>query len=221
MYRNILFLLLLLIWSSNAYTQSNSRLGLLPSVNVNKKLQRDWSLNFKAESRQALFHDGFQYDYLLTDLSLAAATKTGINTTVAAGYLIRIDGETIRHRTFQQLSTVRRYPFFRLSHRFSSDQTFQQGGDSEYRLRYRLSSEIPLEGRSVDPGELFIKINNEYLNSLKGEEYDLEVRTAAFLGYAITPSNKLEAGLDYRIDSFLNGRARNRFWIGVNFFQSI
>jgi hypothetical protein len=221
MYRNILFLLLLLIWGNNAYTQSNASLGLLPSVNINKKLQRDWSLNFKAESRQALFHDGFAYDYLLTDLSLAAATKTGINTTVAAGYLIRIDGEDVRHRAFQQLSIVRRYTFFRLSHRFSSDQTYQKDGDAEYRLRYRLSSEIPLGGLSVDPSEFFIKLNNEYLNSLTGVEYDLEIRTAAFLGYAITPSNKLELGLDYRIDSFLDGLPRNRFWVSVNFYQSL
>ncbi len=221
MYRNILFLLLLFLCGSDAFTQGNASLGLLPSVNINKKLQRDWSLNFKAESRQALFHDGFAYDYLLTDLSLAAATKTGINTTVAAGYLIRLDGEAARHRAFQQLSIVRRYTFFRLSHRFSSDQTFQKDQNTEYRLRYRISSEIPLAGRSVDPGEFFLKINNEYLNSIEGKEYDLEIRGATFIGYAITPSNKLELGLDYRIDSFLDGLPRNRFWVGVNFYQSL
>ncbi len=221
MYRSILFLLLLLIWGSNAFTQSNALIGLLPSVNINKKLQRDWSLNFKAESRQALFHDGFAYDYLLTDLSLAAATKTGINTTIAAGYLIRLDGEAVRHRAFQQLSIVKRYSYFRLSHRFSSDQTFQQGDDAEYRLRYRITSEIPLEGRTVDPGEFFLKLNNEYLNSLEGKEYDLEIRGATFIGYAISSLSKLELGLDYRIDSFLGGLPRNRFWIGVNYYHSI
>jgi len=40
-------------------------------------------------------------------------------------------------------------------------------------------------------------------------------------GYEFSPSNKLELGLDYRLDSFLNDKTRNRFWIGINFYQRI
>lgn len=201
--------------------QSSYQFGLLPSLNINKKLQKDWSLHFKAESRQALINGDFNYEYLLTDLSLIAATKIGINTTIAGGYLMRIDEDQIKNRVIQQISYVKRYPGFRLSHRISADQTFQQDDQTEVRLRYRLSSEIPLSGQSLDPGEFFLKVNNEYLNSFQGDEYDLELRFAAFLGYAPGLANKLEIGVDYRLDSFIDHNPRNRFWISLNFFQTI
>jgi hypothetical protein len=201
--------------------QSSYQLGMLPSLNINKKLQKDWSLHFKAESRQGLINGDFNYEYLLTDISLIAATKIGISTTIAGGYLIRIDEGQINNRAIQQISFVKRYPGFRLSHRISSDQTFQRDDQTEVRLRYRLSSEIPLEGQSLDPGEFFLKMNNEYLNSFQGDEYDLELRLAAFLGYAFGSDNKLEIGVDYRVDSFIDNNPRNRFWISLNFYQTI
>ncbi len=204
-----------------AQAQASHQLGLLPSINLNKKLPKDWSLNFKAESRQSLYRGGFDYEYLLTDVALVAAKKIGINTSAAAGYLMRIDAEGVRHRAIQQISFVKRYAGFRLSHRVSADQTFENGDAPEYRLRYRLSSEVPLQGLSLDPKEFFLKLSNEYLGSMQHDDLDLEIRAAAFIGYAISPKQKLELGLDYRLDSFIHGQARNRYWIGLNFYQSL
>jgi hypothetical protein len=199
----------------------------LPSLNLNKKLPKDWSVNFKAESGHRLSNGNFNskidfdYDYLLTDLSLIFAKKIGINASVAGGYLIRINNENISNRAIQQISFIKRYPAFRLSHRISADQTFRAESNTEFRFRYRLSSEIPLEGQTLDPKEFFIKTNNEYLNSFHGETYDLEVRIAGFLGYAFSPKSKFEFGLDYRIDSFIENNTRNRIWLGLNFYQSL
>lgn len=163
----------------------------------------------------------FSYEYLLTDLSLIFAKRIGINTSVAGGYFIRISNENVSNRAIQQISFVRRYPAFRLSHRISSDQTFMAENNTEFRFRYRLSSEIPLEGQSLDPKEFFVKTNNEYLNSFQGKSYDLEVRIAAFLGYAFSTDSKFEIGFDYRIDSFIENNTRNRIWLGINFYQSL
>jgi len=202
--------------------QSTYLLGVLPTVNLNKKLPKDWSLNFKAESRQSLIKgNDFQYEYLLTDLALVAGRKVGINTTVAGGYLIRIGQGKFFNRAIQQLTYVKRYSNFNLSHRVLTDQTFMKGEAPVYRFRYRLSSEIPLEGQSVDPKEFFLKISNEYLNSFQKKDYDLEIRAGGFLGYEFSPSTKIELGLDYRLVLFLNDNAINRFWIGVNFYQAI
>jgi hypothetical protein len=215
----LLCIILIIPLISNA--QSNFQLGILPSVNINAKLPKDWALNFKVESRQGLFNDQFNYDYLLTDISIGGGKKIGINTTLAGAYLIRIDNNSVRHRAIQQLSFVRRYPGLRLSHRISADQTFKDEESTEIRLRYRLSSEIPLQGHSLDPKEFFLKFNNEYLNAFEGNDYDLEIRVAAFVGYALTASGKLEIGPDYRLDSFINHAARNRVWISINFYQSL
>ncbi len=202
-------------------TQTSFQLGALPSLNFNAKLPKDWSLNFKAESRQALYNENFDYDYLRTDISLGGGKKIGINTTLSMAYLMRIDNNTISHRAIQQLSFVRRYTGFRLSHRIAADQTFSKQESTEIRLRYRLSSEIPLQGQSLDPKEFFLKLSNEYLNAFERDEYDLEIRLAAFIGYALSAANKLEIGLDNRLDSFINNGVRNRMWIGINFYQAL
>lgn len=202
-------------------TQKSFQLGALPSVNINAKLPKDWYLNFKAESRQALYNENFDYDYLRTDISIGGGKKIGINTTLAGAYLMRIDNNSISHRAIQQLSFVRRYTGFRLSHRISVDQTFSKQESTEIRLRYRLSAEIPLQGQSLDPKEFFLKLSNEYLNAFERDDYDLEIRLAAFIGYALSATSKLEIGFDNRLDSFILNGTRNRLWIGINFYQAL
>jgi hypothetical protein len=201
--------------------QSTAETGFLPSVNINKKLPADWSVNVKAESRQALSGAEGGYEYLRTDLAFAVAKKTGIRTSVAAGYLLSIEDEGISNRAFQQFTLLNPDSYLRFAQRFSADQTFQRGEYTEFRFRYRWSAEMPTSGRSLDPREFFLKFTNEYLNSFQGEAYGLEIRISGFLGYVITPKNKLELGIDYRVDSFVRQVAEKNVWIGLNFYQSI
>lgn len=220
---NRIYLVVLLIASSFLVNQaqSNYQMGFLPSLNVNKKLPRDWSLHFKAESRQSLYQEDFAYKYLQTDLALMAATRIRLNTRVTVGYLLRTDGENIKNRAIQQLSFARRNPFFTLAHRVAMDQTFSSAEATEFRFRYRLSSEIPLEGQFLDTREFFLKVSNEYLNSFQESDYDLEIRGGAYMGYTLFPSSKIELGVDYRADSFINNATRNRLWLGLNFYYSM
>jgi len=63
-----------------------------------------YSLNFKLESRQLLTKGAFgegpneAYDYVLTDVSLLASRKVGLNNKMAAGYLVRIRDGAVIHR---------------------------------------------------------------------------------------------------------------------------
>jgi hypothetical protein len=222
-----ILIFILLFFTDFSVGQTVYQLGLLPSVNINKRFQRDWSLNFKAESRQQLlkYEQGdvatFDYDYLLTDLSLTAGKRISRRSTLSGGYLMRVSESGIKNRFIQQLSLARRYAGYSLSHRFAADQTFGKDEDTEFRFRYRLSAEIALQGETVDPKEFFLKTSHEYLNSFRGNDYDLEIRTAGLLGYALTKSNKLEVGLEHRADSFIGDAGRNRFWIAINFFHSL
>jgi hypothetical protein len=223
----ILLFVLLILSSFLSKAQSSYQIGLLPSININKKLPYDFSLNFKAESRQELksgffnMPNDFNYEYELTDFSVITAKKIAINKSLTIGYLIRIRGDNVINRSIQQFIITKNYSSFKLAHRLSTDQTFEKGEETEFRVRYRLSSEIALNGQSVDPKEFYLKINNEYLNSWQGGDYDFEIRIIPFLGYEFSDSKKLELGLDYRMDSFINDSSRNRFWIGINWFQSI
>jgi hypothetical protein len=149
---------------------------------------------------------------------LITAKKVSLNSRVSGGYLIRIRDKDLIHRIIQQYTIVQKMTSFRLAHRFASDQTFSLNESPEFRLRYRLTSEIPLNGQSVDPKEFYIKINNEVVNSFQNSDYDLEIRIVPFLGYGITDSNKIEIGLDYRANSFLNYSTRHNFWVSLNWF---
>ncbi len=205
--------------------QSSYQTGLLPALNVNTKLNRGWSINFKFESRQQLQRGIFgeehdqDYEYVLSDLALVAGKKIGFDQSLAGGYLMRFRGQDMIHRLIQQFTIVRRYSSFRLAHRIAADQTMSAGASMTLRLRYRLSTEWPLKGQSVDPREFYIKANHEYLNVLQGEDYDLEIRFVPLLGYKFTDSNKTELGVDYRLDSFLQDHPRQRFWLRLIWYR--
>lgn len=219
--KRILFFLLFIAISVFGNAQIANQYGILPSINLNMKFPKNWSGNVKVESRQSIYNQEFGFDYLLTDISFILTKRIATNTSAGMGYLMRVEDGEIKNRAIQQISLVKKYNNFRLAHRFMADQTFEQNDDMEFRLRYRLSSEIPLEGQSLDVNEFYLKVNNEYLNSFQGNVYDLEVRAVALIGYSLSPLNNFEIGADYRVDSFINANPRNRFWLCINFFQTI
>lgn len=207
--------------------QSRDEIRVMPVINLNKDFPKDWSVNIKAESSLVLFISTSampltaSYEYKKTELSIIGARKIGIHSSIAGGYLIGVTGEQVSNRFIQQFSLVNRLPGMKMAHRFSSDQTFARAEEPEIRFRYRLTSEIPLQGQILDVKELFLKAGNEYLNMFQAGTYDLEIRLATFVGYYLSPSNKIEFGIDYRIDSFINSPPRNRLWLGLNFYQGI
>lgn len=66
-----------------------------------------------------------------------------------------------------------------------------------------------------------MKLNNEYVNSLQASVYELEIGLVPLLGYDITDTFKLEAGLDYRVDGFLNCTATQDLWMTLNVFIEV
>jgi hypothetical protein len=206
--------------------QSQLNVGILPSANVNLKLQRGWELNIKYESRHFIYQesqnpeDQFGYDYALSDFTFLAGKKVGINNKVIGGLMLRTEEGSVAYRSIQQFifSTSGR---FRIVHRISTDQTFSSEEDTEFRLRYRISSEFPLNGEKLDAHEFYFKVNNEYLNGIQGNRYDLEIRIIPLLGYMINNKHKIEIGLDNRIDSFLNQETQVTSWIALNWFLSL
>lgn len=204
--------------------QSSYRFGALPSVNLNVKLKNDWSTNFKIESRQQFQEGNFGaekasgYSYVLTDYSAIVAKKTGLNSKLSGGYLLRFRDNQMVHRLIQQYTITQRLPSLRLAHRVVTDQTLSPKEKTEFRLRYRLATEIPLNGQSADVNELYLKLSNEYLNSLQDAVYDLEVRLVPLLGYTASESQRVEMGLNYRLNSFVSGSPSHSFWLSINWY---
>lgn len=211
---------LLLQW--NIAAQDNYQLGLLPVLNVNTAVAQNYKLNFKTESRQVLYRESeLQFDYERVDISLILSRKTGLNNSIAVGYLLSIREGLLVSRSIQQFTITRKYASLRLAHRFSMDQIFEKDEDTAFRIRYRLSNQLPLNGRSVNAKEFYLKVNNEYLNSFQGGDYDLEIRLGLLLGYEFSDNSKIEFGLDQRFDSFIEAKLRKRSWINFAWYVAL
>ncbi len=218
--KNAVLAWLLCLSTCILWCQNPGQLGVLPSINLNKKLPKDWSLNVKGESRQVVYREGFNSQYQLSDVSLAAAKRTGLQSNLAFGYLARLRSAAPLHRIFQQVTLVNGYTGYRLAHRFGADQNFSTQENTVYRLRYRLAGEFALQGLELDPKELFLKAQNEYLAIWQSPTFTPELRLGAFVGYTLSRKQKLELGLDYRCSNWLNSPAQHRYWLALSLYQS-
>ncbi|WP_459210784.1 DUF2490 domain-containing protein [Aquimarina rhabdastrellae] len=219
-----------IIWSIGitGFAQATYEAGILPTVNLSKKIGKGYGLNFQLGSRDAFIAGAFSgkptiaYEHILTDFALIGSKKVGVNNKVAFGYQFRIRDEKIVHRLIQQFTIINAHlNGIRLAHRFAADETFTADKDMVLRLRYRLTTEFALNGESVDPKEWYVKVNNEYLNAFEGDEYDLELRLVPLLGYVFSDNNKIETGIDYRLSSFIEGKAKNKFWLSIGWYIKI
>jgi len=66
--------------------------------------------------------------------------------------------------------------------------------------------------------EFYLKLGNEYVWALTKENFDIEIRLIPQLGYELNKNNKIEFGLDYRLNDFLENQASNSFWLKFNWF---
>ncbi len=224
----ILFCILFFNSSLLVLAQSTYQIGILPSLTLTKKINPNWKISVNAQTRLSAYKGEFSnsetfqenFTYILTDVSVLANRKLGLNTSLAAGYLIRFRDNEQHNRIFQQFIISKKYNSFGLAHRFSTDQTFRLNQKVEFRLRYRLAFDLPLQGNKLNPNELYVKIQNEYLIALQNKEYTNETRIMPFLGYAITDKKKIELGIDYRIGSLGEKNLKSNFWCALNYYWS-
>ena len=206
------------------YAQTQTSVGLLPTINYNHKVNKDWDINVKYESRHFMFQRNFmqqkkfEYDYALSDFSVLVGRKSGLNAKVVLGVLTRVEPGAISYRTIQQYIHQTKICIYRVTHRISADQTFSSHESAKFRLRYRLSAEVPLSGKKVDAKEFYVKLNTETLNSIQNNTYDLEFRVVPNIGYVINERHKIEFGLDNRLDSFIDNQTRFTSWIVLNWY---
>lgn len=224
----ILFISLFLGIFVGALAQSTYQIGVLPSFTLTKKLNPKWKFSLNTQTRFSAYKGEFSnseifqknFNYVLTDFSILANRKIGLNNSLAIGYLTRFRNKEQHNRLFQQFIISKKYNSLGVTHRFATDQTFRPYQKTEFRGRYRLAFDKPLQGNKLNPKEFYLKINNEYLISLQDKEWSNEFRLIPFLGYAFTDQNKLEIGIDYRVGSFGEEFLNTNFWTAINYYLS-
>lgn len=214
----------LLVLFLKGYSQEAYQFGLLPNISLSNALGKRWHLSSSIESRQVLeegiFNQpkAFDYQYLLTDFTTIFSKKVDNAHAFGGGYLLRFEGGMIMHRFIQQVIFKRAYSTIKLSHRFRTDQSFGHYNAPEFRLRYRLSMEFPLNGQVLNLKEFYLRLNGECLNKFKSG-YILEARLVPLLGYTISEKERFEFGLDYRADSILSRyQTSHKFWLKLNYY---
>lgn len=218
---------LLLVGTTPAFSQDRYRAGTLPQVNVNFSLTSQLKLNTKLETRQivserSLDEPGkYPFRYERTDLALVLTKKMAINTTLGGGYLIRLEDRQFVHRFIQQATLVNDLDLITVAHRLVVDETVRPDEPLEVRLRYRLGLEKALNGRQIDPKELYVKVTNEYLGILSANTTDAEIRALLALGYSASKTAKIELGAEYRVNEFYQSSKAHQYWATIAWFISL
>lgn len=220
----LIFIFISLFKISNAQTTST---GISPEISFNIKLNNRYSINTKIESFHSFANnidsDVFDWNYLHkgTDFQIISNYKLSPFTSIAVGYMYSIrSNERDSHRSIQQISIFQKINNTTFNHRVRLDQTYFFDSTARLRFRYRLSTEIPLAGRTLDPNELYFLTSEELLVSYQKRKFGLENRFNLSLGYYSENKNKLQFGIDYR-STFLQERNNHNIWIKVAYFISI
>lgn len=216
--KNILLLLLfILLLATKAFSQSDFDFGYLPKVIVVKKLSNKTKWVNSIETRQIIFDEKYQFTHNLVDISSIYSLQTSSNQSLNFGYILRFRRDETIHRTFQHYNIVNRFSSLKLGHRFAFEQFYQTKKQTTFRTRYRISTEKPLNGERVDVKEFYLKVGNEYLYDFS----DLEIRLIPYLGYQASKKDKIEFGLDFRVNSFIKNQTENTLWFRTTWYISL
>lgn len=217
----------LLVVIISAYGQSTYKSGVMPQFNIDASLKNKWKFNTKVEGRLTMFKGNMGEPFKSygeaerIDLEMVAVKSLNNVNSLGGGYLLRNEQGNWIHRFIQQYSIASKINKVKLAHRIRTDQTIEPASDLIFRLRYRASFEIPLNGQVVDYKEFYMKINNEYLGWVQGSIKELDIRALVSLGYKLSDKYKFESGIDYRAEEIINGGTKNHFWLNIACYLSL
>ncbi len=195
--------------------QTSFTSGILSKVTGSHSLNKSWKLTGQIENIQQI---GPAAGVLRTDFTLLISRKVSPGWAVSSGYLHRVSDARPVRRLLQQVAFSQTRNRSRLGHRIRTDQTFSSTGPVRFRLRYRFSSEIALQGATINAQEWYLVMSSEALLSHRDSETDFEQRLVANLGHYFDRKHKIQLGFDYRLDRLLVGPSRHRlWWVGTYF----
>ncbi len=225
--RHMVWFVVLLLPALSFAQQRKVGSGFFPEVQLSHKAGK-LQLTAKIESQHGLVDSGndrpttYGYAHDRTDFQGFVGTALNPFAKWAVGYQYRWDGDGENsHRSIQQIAWVQQNVKNRIGHRVRTDQTFSENEKPLYRIRYRLSIEFPLSGSEVDPGEFYLVLSDEAIYGFQTGTSSLENRLVGSVGHYFNKKHKVEAGIDHRIDRFLDSGSRQRIWLKVGWYANI
>lgn len=223
------FLVIILVFSIfSVLAQSNNFFGgFSPELSVSYKINERYKFSSKIESFHFFYDPGgsgtssWRHRYDGTDLQFFLQRKIGVFQGIAIGYQYGIVSEGHgSHRSIIQYTFVNRMAGAVMGHRVRSDQTFYHDNSPKFRLRYRISLEVPLQGQELDPKELFVYFSEEPIYSWQNSEGDFQNNGAAFIGYYTGGKDKIQLGLDYRM-ALSDEPISQVLWLKITYYVNL
>lgn len=194
-----------LLAGSPLWSQEDLSLLLQPSISLNYKVTGSYAHNFSIAQRLSYLNLGEEtLSVRNLDLSHFSNVKLGVHPSVGIGVLYRFreafEGENTDELRFtEQFNYVTRNHSVRFGHRIRTEQRMFSS-QTLHRFRYRFALDGPLQGRKLDPGELYWITGLEgLLTAGKGIEPIYSLRTSGWLGYLANSAIKIQVGGEYRI----------------------
>lgn len=203
----------------------NLEAGFLPDFTISYKISEQYKLVHKLESRFPSYNDrteDIDVQFERFDIQNFIERKVGLFSKLSLGYQYRIKDRTAdEHRLIQQFSWSDKFTGFRIGHRLRSDQTFSSARKPEIRFRYRSAFQFPLQGQQIDAGEYYLSISDELVWSYRSPSADLENRVVAKLGLYINDKNKIEWGLEWRVEELFLDKVNHQVWVGLSWYKAL
>lgn len=209
------------------FAQKGIRLQYEPEISYTGDMFNRWSFNVKGAMRNTFMEpseEGSTGDYQInyTQIQLFATYNLWTGTKLSGGYDFRfnelLDTPVAHaHQLMEQIAFLTYLEGRRIAHRFRVEQRFTDEG-YENRLRYRISHDVPLNGRRLDPGEKYLITSNEVLFSFNGTGSDGENRLYLGIGWFFNNKRKLETGIQYRLEEMGTGRPENTLWFTTGYY---
>ncbi len=205
---------------------STYRYGIRGNANISKCFEKNWTGTIRLRGIGQIGSGDFsgsreRLPNETLELFIWGSKRLKPNTKVAFGYTGSDFGGDLIHRFNQQYSWVTPLQHFTLGQRIALDETFGKSSIFRIRARYRINAQFPLSGQAVNDNELYLKVNNEYLGILRNGFDGAEVRLIPMLGMQLGNQNKIELGLDNRINNIFANPRDFQFWAVANWYLTL
>ncbi|MBT8205251.1 MAG: DUF2490 domain-containing protein [Eudoraea sp.] len=202
------WLLLMLLFAAALHSQEGFTGYWQPGISINYKVAPGYQHNFSITNRSYIYQNE-DWDFVVRQLDLVHFSNWKFldNQSLGFGlqYRFRKWFETDRGnelRLTQQYNITSRPQATRYGHRLRAEQRILKNL-TVHRFRYRFAVDRPLSGEKLDIGESYLVGTSETLLSVAAgtaPQYDL--RLGMNLGWLISNTGKIQAGLEYRIEDF-------------------
>ncbi|MEJ2583983.1 MAG: DUF2490 domain-containing protein, partial [Robiginitalea sp.] len=204
-------LFILLIAGSVGWSQEDLSLLLQPKFSINYSLSPTYFHNFSVAQRVSFLNLGQEtLSIRHIDLSHFSTFKWGVRHSVGLGVLYRFrelfENQSANElRLTQQLNIVLRGNSLRYGHRLRTEQRLLPS-QTLHRFRYRFAVDGPLQGKKLNPGELYWIGGLEGLLTVgKNLRPGYSIRTSGWLGYLASNKLRIQIGGEYRLASLWKG----------------